>query len=392
MNILDVIVVVGAVSAAVVGFRLGFLTRIVSWIGLAGGFYVAARVSPRIVRATGLTTATGRLLVAVVSLVVGTAIGYGVGLVIGGRLQKVLPLGSARQLDRGVGAGAGAVGVFISLWLLIPTLTSVAGWSATATQQSVIARWVSSHLPVPPHVFQALRREVGQQGFPQVFQSLADGGGALITPPAGSPLSAATTATVAASTVRVQGQACDRIQAGSGFAVGRDLIATNAHVVAGEPPGATEVLTYRGRTLSATVVLFDANRDLALLAVPGLREAALPIGTGVVGTKVAALGHPEGQVSLAVTPASIEREIVAEGGNLYGTSTTTRDVFVLAASLRPGDSGSPTVTATGSVVGVVFAIAEGQPNTAYALTDKELEADLRAPHATAASTRSCLNA
>jgi S1-C subfamily serine protease len=389
MDILDVIVLLSCASAAVLGFRLGFLTRIVSWIGLAAGFYLAARLLPRIARVAGLTSASSRLLLTVIVLIVGSALGYGVGLVAGARLHESLPLGPVQEVDRGIGAAAGVVGVFVALWLLVPTLASVAGWPATVTQQSVIARWVSSHFPVPPDVFQTLRREVGQQGFPQVFQSLDQGGGGL-KPPTGSPLSAATNASVASSTVRVQGEACNRIQDGSGFAVAHDLIATNAHVVAGEPAGQTQVLTYAGRTLSATVVLFDANRDLALLSVPDLDDTPLPIATGHAGEDVAAFGHPEGQPSLAVTPASIHSEIQAEGRNLYGTRATTRDVFVLAARLHPGDSGSPTVTAAGAVVGVVFAIAEGQPNTAYALTSKELRAVLAEPHAARVSTGGCL--
>ena len=39
--------------------------------------------------------------------------------------------------------------------------------------------------------------------------------------------------------MKVEGQACDRIYEGSGFAVEPDLVVTNAHVVAGEPAGQT---------------------------------------------------------------------------------------------------------------------------------------------------------
>ena len=390
MDILDLIVILSAASAAIIGFRLGFLTRIVSWIGLAAGFYVAARVLPQIVRASGFVTASSRLLLTILVLILGAAVGYGAGLVAGARLHESLPLGPAQEVDRGIGAAAGVVGVFVALWLLIPTLASVAGWPATVTQHSAVARWVSSHFPVPPDVFQTLRREVNEEGFPQVFQSLEVGGGGDVEVPAGSPLSAATTAVVAESTVRVQGQACNRIQDGSGFAVGPDLIATNAHVVAGEPAGSTQVFTDKGQELAATVVLFDPNRDLALLSVAHLGEAALPIAIGKAGEDAAVFGHPEGQPQLAITPAAIRTEIQAQGRNLYGTKSTTRDVFVLAADLHPGDSGSPLVIADGAAVGVVFAIAEGQPNTAYALTSKELMAVLAEPHSQRASTGGCL--
>jgi S1-C subfamily serine protease len=391
MDVLDLIVILVAVGAAVLGFRLGFLTRITSWIGLGLGFYLGARLLPRLVNATGLASAGNRLLLAVAVLIVGTMLGYGVGLIAGARLHEILPGGPMQEVDRGVGAAAGAVGVFVALWLLLPALSSVAGWPARATQGSAISRWVSTQFPRAPDVFQALRRYVGQEGFPQVFQSLGEGG-SVSAPPSASPLVPAVSAAVAQSTVKVEGQACDRIQDGSGFAVGPDLVATNAHVVAGEPGGHTQVLTYAGRTLAATVVLFDANRDLALLSVPRLDDKALPIGAGTIGENVAAFGHPEGQDPLAVTPAAIAKEIEAIGSNLYGTKTTTRDVYILSANLAPGDSGSPTVTANGTVVGVVFAIAEGQANTAYALTSKELTAVLGEPHTSATSTGDCLNA
>ena len=74
-------------------------------------------------------------------------------------------------------------------------------------------------------------------------------------------------APVAASTVKVEGQACSRIYEGSGFAVGPDLIVTNAHVVAGEPAGQTSVLLPSGVTCRRPWCMFDPDRDLALLQV-----------------------------------------------------------------------------------------------------------------------------
>ena len=41
MDLLDLIVIVLAVAAAVGGYRLGLLGRLVSWLGLGLGFYVA---------------------------------------------------------------------------------------------------------------------------------------------------------------------------------------------------------------------------------------------------------------------------------------------------------------------------------------------------------------
>lgn len=390
MDILDFVVIAGAIGAGVGGYRLGFLARAVSWIGLALGLYVAARILPSLVRTTDLSNPTSRLLLAVGTLILGAVLGQVLGLVIGSRLHEILPVGPLREVDRGIGAVAGAAGVFAVLWLLIPTLSSVAGWPSQATTGSSIARWLSTSLPPPPNTFATLRTLIGESDFPQVFSDLSSGGNPGV-PPTDSPLSVAVTAAVSKSTVKVVGQACDRIQSGSGFVVAPGLIATNAHVVAGEPAGSTQVITFSGRTLNASVVAFDPNRDLALLSAPGETAPALTLGVGSVGQRAAVFGHPEGQADLAVQPARIASEIEAVGGNLYGTGTTRRDVLVLASTLEPGDSGGALVGTNGEVVGVAFAISENNSDEAYALASDELGQVLAAPHATAVSTRSCLS-
>jgi S1-C subfamily serine protease len=323
------------------------------------------------------------------ALVLGAVIGQVLGLVVGARLHEILPIGPIREVDRGVGAVAGLAGVLAVVWLLIPTLSGVTGWPARATTGSAISRWLSSSLPSPPDTFSVLRRLVGGNDFPQVFSDLRSGGNPGV-PPLASALPATITAGVSPSTMKVQGQACNRIQSGSGFVVAAGLVATNAHVVAGEPAGNTEVISNSGRALPATVVAFDPNRDLALLSVPALTAKPLALGVGTVGQQGAVFGHPEGQAQLAVQPARIGSEIEAEGGNLYGTATVKRDVFVLASTLQPGDSGGALVGTDGVVVGVAFAISENNPNEAYALSTKELEAVLATPHTAPVSTRSCL--
>lgn len=389
MNWLDLVIVLVAAAAALGGYRLGFLARAISWIGLGLGLYLAARFLPDILRTFDLSQPGQRLIAAAVVLIGAAFLGQALGFMVGGRLHAALPLGPLRSADRLVGAAVGVFGVFVALWLLLPAISSVSGLPAQATQGSVISRWVST-LKGPPGTLQSLRRLVGQETFPAVFNALRnnDSPG---PPPAVTSLSAAVTARVAASTVKVEGQACDRIQAGSGFAVGPELVVTNAHVVAGEPAGQTDVDTPSGRELPATVVRFDPNRDLALLSVPGLDDTPLTIGTASVGNQGAVFGHPDGQSALAVTPARISSEVDAVGRDLYDTHTTSRDVFILASDLAPGDSGGALVAPSGQVVGVAFAIDPNQSGTSYALSYKVLNSFLApAVTTTAVSTEGCL--
>jgi S1-C subfamily serine protease len=389
VDLFDLVIVLVALAAALGGYRLGFIGRVTSWLGLALGFYLAIRLLPTIV--VDFATASPGVLVTLAAIVLigGAMAGQGIGLLIGNRINRALPLGSWRHVDRAVGAAVGVLGILAVLWLLIPSIAAVPGWPARAATGSEIARWVSRDFPAPPDPVQVLRRLIGSDA-PEVFAELQPGQAAG-PPPSTSPLSSTVTATVLASTVKVEGEACNRIYEGSGFAVARDLIVTNAHVVAGEGRGDTQVLLPSGRRLPATVVLFDPNIDLALLQVPSLGENPLTVQTADIGTVGAVFGHPDGQDPVAVTPARVVLEEEAVGRDLYGVHTTKRDVLVLAAALAHGDSGGPLTDPTGHVIGVAFAISADQSGTSYALSTAELNtalAEARSPEG--AGTGSCL--
>lgn len=388
MDTLDLIVALAVVAAAVGGYRMGFLGRVISWLGLAAGFYVAVRFLPTIVNDLHQSSPGTLVAVAVVVLVGGAMVGQALGLLAGSRLHHILPLGPLRLVDRAVGAVVGAAGIVAVLWLLLPSLAAVPGWPARAVSGSAISRWVSRDLPTPPSALQVLRRLVGNDA-PQVFAVLQPGSSPG-PPPANSPLSPGLQASVLASTVKVQGEACNRIYEGSGFAVAPNLVVTNAHVVAGEPAGQTSVLLPDNRTLPADVVMFDPRRDLALLDVPSLGENPLALASPRIGELAAVFGHPNGQDPVAVTPARVAQEEIAVGRDLYDAHTTRRDVLVLASALAHGDSGGALVDTSGQVVGVAFAISANQAGTSYALGTSELKAALLEHRAAHTSTGPCL--
>ena len=387
MNLLDLIVLAAVVSAVIGGYRLGFLARASSWVGLALGLFIAVRELPAAIRLVDGSTPASRLMVAAIVLVGGSLAGQALGLIVGSRIRSVLPLGPLSLVDKGAGAAAGAVGVLAAFWLLVPAMADSSPSVSREVRNSVIARAVDSHLPRPPDTLQALRRLVGANRFPSVFDALRPAPAAG-PPPADSGLAPAVLTRVQASTVKVQGEACHRIQEGSGFAVAPDLVVTNAHVVAGER--STEVLRPDGRSLAATVVLFDADRDIALLRVGALGEIPMGLGSGGPGAVGAVFGHPDGTSRVVVSPARVQQEVDAVGRDLYDSHTTHRDVFILASVLHPGDSGGALVDHAGAVIGVAFAIAPDRPGTAYALTTREVTADLSRPRAGAVATGPCL--
>ncbi len=374
--------------AALGGYRIGFLGRVISWVGLAGGLYVAARLLPAVFRHLRSSSPSTLLVVAVGMLIGGAVIGQALGLFLGGRLHHVLPLGPLRTLDRLVGAAVGAAGMLTVVWLLLPTLAATQGTVSRAVDGSAVARAISRDLPAPPPALDVLRRIVGD-GNPEVFAALAPAAN-VGAPPSSLPLSPSLVSAVSASTLKVQGQACQSIYDGSGFVVERGLVITNAHVVAGEKPGATSVLTPSGRVLAATVVSYDPYRDLALLSVPGLNEPPLPIGAPRQGELGAVFGHPNGQDPLAVVPARVAAIEEAVGPDIYGTHNTKRSILVMASDLARGDSGGAVVDPSGQVIGVAFAISAQQSGVSYALNTSELKAFLAEPRSAQASTGACL--
>jgi S1-C subfamily serine protease len=388
VDLLDLLIILFAVSAVIGGFRLGFIARAASWIGLVLGLAIAAHFLPDVVDALRGSPPGNKLLIVAATLIGAGFVGQALGLLVGASFHARIPVGTLRQVDRVVGAVAGALGVIVAVWLLLPAMSDVQGWSSQQARNSVIARAIDGTFPRPPDTLQALRRLVGSNDFPRVFDALrpSQNTGA---PPGAIPLAAGVQDRVAASTVKVEGIACRRIQDGSGFSAAPDLVVTNAHVVAGEKQ--TSVITPSNRRLKATVVQFDPNRDLALLRVPGLGQAPLAIATAKVGTEGAVFGHPNGQTPLAVSPAAIRQQVTAVGRDLYDSHETRRQVFILASDLAPGDSGGGLVNPVGAVVGVAFAIAPDRPGTAYALTSDELRPVLAAGGTAAVSTGPCLS-
>ncbi len=369
MNFLDLVVLAVAAGAGWVGYRIGFVRRATSWAGLAIGLVVGVLLVPDVADALRGSPPRTRLLASLAFVAVVAAVAQAVGAAIGGTLSARLGRGAGalRQGDRVAGGALGVVGVLVLMWLLIPALANSPGWTARAVRDSAVARFIDRVAPAPPSESETLGRLVGDQSFPEVFDTLSspDAG----TPPAdGIPAEAATRVT--RSTLLVEGQACDRIQEGSGFVAGPNLVVTNAHVVAGEDD--TRVTTSDGRRLDANVVAFDPNRDLAVLRVPGLALPALPLGEAHVDDRGALFGHPGGG-ALRQAPVRIAEQIVARGTDITRTTPTEREVFVLAAVTAPGDSGGPIVDAGGNVVGVMFAYDISRQSTAYALTRTELD-------------------
>ncbi len=386
VNLLDVGVIVAATAAGIGGWRLGLVARVLGWTGVVAGLAIGIQLVPRVVTWLGGESADDRVTVALVFLVLVASIGQGVGLAVGMVLPRLRPpTPRFESADRAGGAVVGVVGVLALVWMVIPSLATAQGWPARAARGSFVIDALDAFAPAPPGRFAAWGRAISEAPYPAALGTLEEPPDPGTPPVTGVPPEV--DRAVRASVVKVTGSACSQIQEGSGWVAAPSLVVTNAHVVAGE--AATEVVDDSGAVHDATVVAFDAVRDLAVLSVPGLTAPAIPLGPGEEGDLGAFYGHPGGD-DLRAAPARIGEEITAVGTDIYRTAESRRQVFVVAAELHPGDSGGPLVDGSGTVVAVAFAIDPGDPGTAYALTDAEVRVVLDTTGDAPVSTGACL--
>ncbi|MDI3420419.1 MarP family serine protease [Streptomyces luteolus] len=383
MNVLDILLLVAAVWFAIVGYRQGFVVGILSVIGFLGGGLVAVYVLPVIWDAltdeqeVGTTAA----VVAVVVVIVCASVGQAFTTHLGNKLRRYITWSPARALDATGGALVNVVAMLLVAWLIgsalagttLPTL-------GKEVRNSKVLQGVSAALPSQASTwFADFSSVLAQNGFPQVFSPFSNEPITEVRPPDPKLRNSPVAERAKDSIVKVMGTAtsCNKVLEGTGFVFDQRRVMTNAHVVGGvdEP---TVQIGGEGRRYDATVVLYDWERDIAVLDVPDLRARPLEFtdedATSGDGAIVA--GFPENG-AYDVRSARVRGRINANGPDIYHRDTVRRDVYSLYATVRQGNSGGPLLTPDGKVYGVVFAKSLDDPETGYALTADEVRTDIR---------------
>jgi S1-C subfamily serine protease len=372
-TIIDLIIVVALVFAVSSGYRRGFWLSLAQYAGLVVGVIVGAALAPVLMDALKIADSTVRSLAAVMVLIVLGAVGSSVGYWVGEPIRlRLLARPQSGRVDSFAGAIFSALALLSVSWFLGLSLARVPSPQvSSAIQRSAILRSLDSVFPRPPAFLARVESIIAGVNFPAAFSGLEP------VAPSALPLPASVNTpgiqAAASETLKIRGFGCGGIVFGSGFPVGPGMVLTNAHVVAGTQ--GTTVLSPTGRSLGARVVLFDPERDVAILYVP--RLALVPITQAIAhsGTQGAAIGYPGGGGE-QVKPAVVNGQVRAEGRDIYGQNLVVRSIWIMQADVQPGNSGGPLVDLDGNVVGVIFAASTSQPGQAYALTDAEVQPDI----------------
>lgn len=375
-NWIDLIIILLVAGAFYRGYKTGFLALVLALGGLFAALFVGSWLFPRILSHLGPTwrSALGVNLILLFGVLVAIRL-----LEYGQRLHISLGRGRLHLVESAAGVILSVGSTLIVIWLLAAALGSLpfAGLSNSANDSRIV-QILDQHLPAVPVVFGELSGAVDPNATPRIYiKQLADSSnGAAPVPPATPAVLSASK-----SVVRITSFGCGGIVEGSGFAIAPDLVATNAHVIAGVK---RPIVKYRLRSLEGEPVFFDSAQDFAVLRVEGLNAQPLKLSSTILarGTVVYAAGYPKSIYT--ISPGLISQNLHVLSHNIYGLGTFDRNIYELSTAINSGSSGGPVLTDKGGVAGVIFGKTTSDDN-AVALTLNSIEDDIH--QAKASTTR-----
>lgn len=374
MTWLDVTIVVLLAAALYSGYRRGAVLQVFGIGGLLVGVAAGAAIAPSIAGfAESPAAAVGFVLGTVL---VAAATGNMLGYVAGSWLRRMTRKTPLRRADALGGSALSAAFLLLAVWFL--TLNLAEGpfpVVARGVRDSSIVQTLDATLPPPPSLTGEAGRLLTLLGFADLSNGLPALPADPVDPPTG-PEAVAAAQAAEGSTIEVAAEGCFRgfMNQGSGFVVRHELVITNAHVVAGTE---RQWVSFEGDTAEATVVSFDPDLDVALLHVPHLDLAPLPLLAGEArrGDAGAVLGYPDGG-PLTARAAAIRAVIEPVGRDIYGQGQVRRRTYEVQANIHRGNSGGPLVLSSGRVAGLVFAISATDDDLGYAIVSDEFRASV----------------
>jgi S1-C subfamily serine protease len=369
--VVDGILILLMLVFAISGYRQGFVIGALSFGGFFSGVLIGLQVGPLI--AERFTDPTARLVVSLAAIFALAVLGQTLAGWLGTHLRRAISSRPLQRVDDAGGALVSLIAVLLVAWLIAVPLGSTPFQGLNReVRRSAILGGINSLMPEQAQALSsALRDTLDTSGFPDVFGGLAPTKAKEVAAPDPALKNSQVVQKAKRSVIKVLGTApsCSRRIEGSGFVYAGERVMTNAHVVAGTRDVSVEV---NGNRLDATVVVYDPERDLAVLYVPGLTSPVMPFVAKQAATGAGAivLGYPQDGPYDAQS-ARVRDVGKITGPDIYDAGDVTREIYTIRSLVRSGNSGGPLITPTGQVLGVIFAAAADDRNTGFALTADE---------------------
>lgn len=370
MNVLDWCLIALVGIYALSGYWQGFITGAAATAGLLVGGLLGIWVAPLALgdAAPSLWVSLGALFIVILSASLGQAVFQWFG----ARLRDRITWQPVRALDAVGGSALSAVAVLLVAWALGVAVsgTRIGAITPLVRDSAILARVDQTLPPDSGKVLATFNNVVGTTFFPRYLEPFAPERIVAVKPGDPRMLTDPDVMAAEASVVKVRGaNGCGSGVEGTGFFYAPGRLMTNAHVVAGVTRPEVEV---GGSSVVASVVLYDADLDIAVLSVPDVGVPQLAFDTEVEPRDpIAVLGYPE-DGPYDVQSGRIRAEQRLRSPDIYGEGTVIRQVYSLRALIRPGNSGGPIVTSAGEVAGLVFAASVSDRDTGYALTASQV--------------------
>jgi S1-C subfamily serine protease len=372
VHVVDGLLILLMLVFAISGYRQGFVIGALSIGGFFSGALIGLQVGPLI--ANKFADGAIRLVVSLVVIFALAVLGQTLAGWFGTRLRRAIDSPALQRIDDAGGAVVSVVALLLVAWLIaVPLGSSPFPGLNREVRSSAILNGINGLMPEQAQALSAgLRETLDTNGFPDVFGGLTPTKTKEVAAPDGALANSKIVRTAHQSVVKVLGTApsCSRRIEGTGFVYDEQRIMTNAHVVAGTRE--VEVETENGDRLDGTVVVYDPERDLAVIYVPGLRAPVMPFARkpAASGANAIVLGYPlDGPYN--AQSARVRDVSNITGPDIYDANDVTREIYTIRALVRSGNSGGPLVTPTGQVLGVIFAAAADNRNVGFALTAEE---------------------
>lgn len=370
MNVLDWCLVAVVGIYALSGYWQGFVTGAFATAGLLLGGLFGVWIAPKALgdAEPSLWVSLGALFIVIMAASLGQAFLQWWG----ARIRDRITWQPVRAVDAIGGAALSAVAVLLVSWALgVAVAGSRIGAVTPLVRESAVLARVDSVLPgQADRVLKAFNNVVGTTFFPRYLEPFAPERIVGVEPGDERMLNDPDVVAARSSVVKVRGaNGCGAGVEGTGFVYAPGRVMTNAHVVAGVTRPEVEI---DGSVVVASIVVYDADLDVAVLAVESTPVPHLAFDrTAVAKDPIAVVGYPE-DGPFDVRTGRIRSQQRLRSPDIYGEGTVLREVYSLRALVRPGNSGGPILTSAGQVAGVVFAASVSDPETGYALTASQV--------------------